>query len=280
MKNKYTRRKKISRFLSMALLIIALAVAVFPVYWMIITSFKQSSEVNTKVATFWPHIFTFEGYRKLGQHGFFRALGNSFIVAIVVATFTILISLPASYALGRFQFRGNRLISKSFLFAYLLPAAVMYLPMFIMLTTLNMTNKITGLMLIYPTLTIPYAVWMLVPYLGSIPMELEESAKIDGATRLKTMVRVVFPLAKPGIVTTFIFCFTMCWGEYMYALVNISTTKYKTFPLILSGLIKGDVYPWNEIMAGGVITCIPVIAIYMICSKYVIGGLTSGSVKG
>lgn len=276
----YSRKKKISRFFSMLLLAGALVISIFPIYWLIITSFKTSAEVYQKIPTFWPQNFTVQGYLKLANDGFFRALGNSFVIAITVAVFTLLVSLPCSYALARIKFRGSLTISRSFLFAYLLPAAVMYLPMFIMLTQLGLSNSIQGLMLIYPTLTIPYAVWMLVPYLGSIPMELEESAKIDGANRLRTMLSVVFPLAKPGIMTTFIFCFTMCWGEYMYALVNISTTRYKTFPLILAGLIKGDVYPWNEIMAGGVITCIPVIVIYLLCSKYVIGGLTSGSVKG
>ena len=275
-----SRKKKIGRFFSMLLLIGALLVSVFPIYWLLITSFKTSAEVYQKVPTFWPQNFTVQGYVELVDDGFFRALGNSFTIALTVALFTLLVALPCSYALARIKFRGSLTISRSFLFAYLLPAAVMYLPMFIMLTQLGLSNSIKGLMLIYPTLTIPYAVWMLVPYLGSIPMELEESAKIDGATRFRTMLSVVFPLAKPGIMTTFIFCFTMCWGEYMYSLVNISTTKFKTFPLILAGLIKGDVYPWNEIMAGGVITCIPVIAIYLLCSKYVIGGLTSGSVKG
>ncbi|MCI8525615.1 MAG: carbohydrate ABC transporter permease [Oscillospiraceae bacterium] len=264
----------------MLLLAIALLIAVFPIYWLIITSFKTSAEVYKKVPTFWPQTFTLEGYQKLAGDHFFRALGNSFVTALTVAAATLLLALPCSYALGRTKFRGSLTVSRSFLFAYLLPAAVMYLPMFIMLSQLGLSNSIRGLMLIYPTLTIPYATWMLVPYLGSIPRELEESAKVDGAGRLRTMVGVIFPLAKPGIVTTFIFCFTMCWGEYMYALVNISTTKYKTFPLVLAGLIKGDVYPWNEIMAGGVITCLPVILIYMVCSKYVIGGLTAGSVKG
>ena len=273
-------KKKLSRALCMIVLAIFLIIAMFPIYWMINTSFKNDSEINRTTATFFPERFTTSGYKELVRDKFFVALRNSLFISLTVATLTILLALPASYSIARLNFFGKKVVSQSFLFAYMLPAAVMYLPMFIMLSRLDLTNNIGGLILIYPTLTIPYATWILIPYLSTIPKDLEESAMVDGAGRLQTMLRIVFPLALPGIMSTFVFCFTMCWSEYLYALINISSTKYKTFPLILAGLIKGDLYPWNEIMAGGAIACIPVVLIYMFCSKYLIGGLTAGAVKG
>ncbi len=261
-------------------LFVALVIAVFPIYWIIITSFKNDSEINRTVATFFPQRITVSGYQDLIKHKFFRSLGNSFTVAIVVACFTLLLALPASFALARLRFPASKVISSSFLFAYMLPAAVMYLPMFILLSRLELSNTLLGLMVIYPTLTIPYATWILVPYLMTIPKELEESGMVDGASRIQTLAFVILPLALPGIMTTFIFCFTMCWSEYLYALVNISSSKLKTYSLVLTGLIKGDLYPWNEIMAGGVIACMPVVIIYIVCSRFLISGLTAGAVKG
>ena len=277
---KALHKKKLYRMLSLGLLGVFLIIAMFPVYWMINTSFKNDSEINRTVATFFPEKLNPSGYKELKRDRFFVALRNSLMVSLTVALMTLLLALPASYALSRLSFFGSRTISKSFLFAYMLPSAVMYLPMFIMLSRIKMTNSLGGLILIYPTLTIPYATWILIPYLRTIPRELEESAMVDGAGRVRSMLQIIFPLAIPGIMTTFVFCFTMCWSEYLYALINISSTKFKTFPLILAGLIKGDLYPWNEIMAGGTIACMPVVLIYMFASKYLIGGLTAGAVKG
>lgn len=273
-------KKKLCRMLSLGLLGVFLIIAMFPVYWMINTSFKNDSEINRTTATFFPEKLNPAGYKQLQRDRFFVALRNSLTVSLTVALMTLLLALPASYALSRLSFFGSKPISKSFLFAYMLPSAVMYLPMFIMLSRVKMTNSLGGLILVYPTLTIPYATWILIPYLRTIPRELEESAMVDGAGRLRSMLQIIFPLAIPGIMTTFVFCFTMCWSEYLYALINISSTKFKTFPLILAGLIKGDLYPWNEIMAGGTIACMPVVLIYMFASKYLIGGLTAGAVKG
>ena len=273
-------KKKVYRMLSLGLLGVFLVIAMFPVYWMINTSFKNDSEINRTTATFFPEKLNPAGYKQLMRDRFFVALRNSLTVSLTVALMTLLLALPASYALARLSFFGSKAISKSFLFAYMLPSAVMYLPMFIMLSRIKMTNSLGGLIFIYPTLTIPYATWILIPYLRTIPRELEESAMVDGAGRIRSMLQIIFPLAIPGIMTTFVFCFTMCWSEYLYALINISSTKFKTFPLILAGLIKGDLYPWNEIMAGGTIACMPVVLIYMFASKYLIGGLTAGAVKG
>lgn len=268
---------KLIRFTGLAL---ALVIALFPIYWMLNTSFKTQKEVYSKSPTYYPHEVSFSGYQALAEDkDFFGSVGNSFLVAIVVSTFTIAVALPCAFAIAKLKFRGRRLLSKSVLFTYLVPATVLYIPLYIFLSMLKIGNSLLGLMVIYPTATIPYAVWILIPYLGSIPVELEEAALVDGCTRFQTMWRIVFPLAIPGILTTFIFSFTMCWGEYLYALVSITDSSIKTFPLVISGFIWGDLYPWSKLMAAGIVVCVPVLLIYTLSSKLVVGGMTAGGVK-
>lgn len=274
------RRKIVSNVFRFGALAIALIIALFPIYWMLITSFKPMNEIYQRMPTFWPQEFTFENYRILFQETtYLRGIGNSLAIALVVSTFTILVALPASYAISRLKFKGKKMASRTILFTYLIPAAVLYIPLFVLMTRLGLTNSRLGLMMIYPTFTVPYATWILIPYLGSIPVELEEAATVDGCSRAGAMLRIVFPLAAPGVVTTFIFSFTQCWGEFLYALVNISEKNMRTFPLVINSLIWGDLYPWGQIMGGGIIACLPILIIYMLASNMLVGGLTAGGVK-
>lgn len=259
---------------------VAIIISMFPIYWMLVTSFKPLNEIYLRMPTFWPQKFTFGNYHTLfTETTYLRGISNSLIVALTVATFTIIVSLPAAYSIARLNFKGKKISSQTILYTYLIPAAVLYIPLFVLMTNIGLTNTLYALMLIYPTFTIPYATWILIPYLGSIPIELEEAAMVDGCTRLSSMIRVVLPLASPGIVTTFIFSFTQCWGEFLHALVNISDKNLRTFPLVINALIWGDLYPWGQIMAGGIIACLPIIAIYMVASNALVSGLTAGSIK-
>ena len=169
---------------------------------------------------------------------------------------------------------------KSVLFMYLLPTTVLYIPLYMLVSKMHLTNTIWGLIVIYPTFTLPYVAWILIPHIAAVPKELEEAAKVDGCSRIGTMYKIVFPLALPGIISTTIFTFAMCWGEYMYALVNLTSSQVQTFPLVISGLIYGDMPPWNQLMAGGVLAGIPIIVIYMLASSGLVGGATDGGVKG
>ena len=135
-------------------------------------------------------------------------------------------------------------------------------------------------MLIYPTFTLPYVSWILIPHIASIPYDIEEAAIMDGCSRFMVMYRIIFPLALPGIVSTAIFAFAMCWGEYLYALVNVTQESMKTFPLIIAGLIFGDLYPWGQIMAGAIIGCLPILVIYTLSSGFLSGDQSAGGVKG
>ena len=205
---------------------------------------------------------------------------NSLIIAVSVSVFSILIAYPVAYTLSRLKFKGRRIFSKSVLFMYLLPTTVLYIPLYMLVSKMHLTNTIWGLIVIYPTFTLPYVAWILIPHIAAVPKELEEAAKVDGCSRIGTMYKIVFPLALPGIISTTIFTFAMCWGEYMYALVNLTSSQVQPFSLVISGLICGDMPPWNQFMAGGVLAGIPIIAIYMMASSGLVGGATGGGVKG
>lgn len=274
------KKRKLMKLLSILFVLVCLLVSMFPIYWMLNTSLKGQAEIYNKIPTIIPNKINFENYRFLYQETpFLGALKNSFIVAFCASVFSIFVAYPASYAVSRVKFRGQKMMTKSILYTYLIPTSVLYIPLFMLVSKIGLTNSIWGLALIYPTFTLPYVSWMLIPHISSIPVEIEESAKVDGCNRLGSMYRIVFPLTLPGIISTFIFAFSMCWGEYLYALVNVSDTAMKTFPLIISGLIYGDMYPWGQIMAGAITACVPILIVYMLASNLLVGGVTAGGVK-
>lgn len=274
------RSKRIGKILSRIFIAICLVVALFPIYWMFCTSLKSEGEIYAKIPTLIPKKVTFEAYSYLlTGTNFVNALKNSLIVATVVSLLSIVIAYPTAYTLARCKFRGKRFLSKSVLFTYMLPTSVLYIPLYIMVSRLGLTNSLLGLILIYPTFTLPYVAWILIPHVASIPVDLEDAAKVDGCNRFVIMYRIIFPLALPGIISTTIFAFAMCWGEYLYALVNLTSSSVQTFPLVISGLIFGDMPPWNQLMAAAIMACAPIVIIYMLASSSLVGGATAGGVK-
>lgn len=272
--------KKTARYINLLAVAVMLLVSLFPIYWMLNTSFKTQGEIYRQIPTLIPQEPTTEAYEYLytGTE-FLNSLKNSLLIAISVATFSILVAYPVSYAVARIKFRGRSLLTKSILITYLIPSSVLYIPLYMFLSNLKLTNSIYGLMLIYPTFTLPYVAWMLIPQVGSVPYEIEEASIIDGCNRWQAMMKIVLPLSFPGIISTFIVSFSMSWGEYLYALVNVSSSNQKTFPLVISGLIFGDIYPWGQIMAGAITACVPILLIYILASNFVVGGVTAGGVK-
>lgn len=266
--------------LSRIFIAVCLIASLAPIYWMINTSLKSEGEIYAKVPTLVPKNVTLEAYTYLfTKTAFLNGLKNSLLIAVFVSLFSIVIAYPAAYTLARMKFKGRQFFSKSVLFTYLLPTSVLYIPLYIFVSRVGLTNTIWGLMLIYPTFTLPYVAWILIPHIASIPEALEEAAYMDGCSKFQTMYRIIFPLALPGIISTTIFAFAMCWGEYLYALVNVTSTDVQTFPLIISGLIFGDMPPWNQLMAGAIVACVPILVIYMLASSSLVGGATSGGVK-
>lgn len=274
------KAKRTSKILSRVFIVLCLIVALFPIYWMLCTSLKSDGEIYQKIPTMIPKRFTVEAYSYLlTRQNFLSAIKNSLLVATVVSLLSIAVAYPTAYTLARTKFRGRRVLSKAVLFTYMLPTSVLYIPLYILVARLGLTNTLWGLVLIYPTFTLPYVAWILIPHVQSIPVALEEAAMMDGCSHFMIMYRIIFPLALPGIISTTIFAFAMCWGEYLYALVNLTSATVQTFPLVISSLIYGDMPPWNQLMAGAIMACIPIIIIYMLASSSLVGGATAGGVK-
>ncbi|MCA9910331.1 MAG: carbohydrate ABC transporter permease, partial [Anaerolineae bacterium] len=257
-----------------------LIISLFPVYWIIITSFKANSEIFSLVPSMFPQQPTLDGYNELlNNSDFLYWLEHSAVISLVVASVSVAFSAVAAYGLARFRFRGRGAIGVLILIAYLMPPTLLFIPLYSMVTSLGLSGSLLSLMLIYPTLTVPYATWVLTTYFRGLSPEFEEAAIVDGCSRLQSFWRITVPLASPGIVSTFIFSFTLCWSEYLYALV-IADRSTLTVPVGLSSFIVADVFRWNVIMAGAVITSIPIIVLYTLASKYIVSGLTLGGLKG
>jgi len=262
------------------LLILFAAVALFPVYWMLNTSLKNPGEIYFAEPTLFPKKPILNSYAKmLSNNNFMRSITNSLFVGLAVAALTIIVCTLLAYAVARINFKGRKFISVGILYCYLIPKTILFIPLYIFVSNIGLINNLLGLIVIYPTFTIPYAAWILIPYIKSISYSIEEAAVIDGCSRLQVIRRIVFPLAMPGIISTAIFTFTMCWGEYLYALLIINKTSIKTFPLMLTELIEADVFAWGPLMASAVIVSVPVVALYMIGSKYIVNDASAGAVK-
>ncbi|TBL76516.1 carbohydrate ABC transporter permease [Paenibacillus thalictri] len=274
---KNTLGKNIVIYTTLAFMLVC---ALFPLYWMLNTSFKSQGEVYNMVPTFLPKHFGWSAYEKLiTEKHFLVNIKNSVVVSLLVSFGSIVVSVLAAYAISKLRFRGRRFMSQGILYAYLMPRAVLFIPLYMLVSSIGLNDSIWGLMIIYPTITIPYATWMLISYFKSIPVEIEEAALIDGCTRVQTLLKIIFPLSAPGIAATFIFAFTLCWSEYLYALVVVTKSTDKTITLALSDLIVGDVFAWGPLMGGSIIASIPILIMYLFTSKYMVSGMTVGGVK-
>jgi multiple sugar transport system permease protein len=258
-----------------------LVVTLFPIYWMLVTSLKSFQEVYTIVPTFWPKKAAWANYVTIfSEYGYGPALVKSVEVSLVVSLLSVPFAFVSSYAVVRMKFPGRRSMPRVFLLSYLIPQTILFIPIYILLSALKLTNSAAGLMFVYPTMTLPYATWVFIAHFANFPVELEEAAFVDGATRLQTIVQVIVPPSIPTVVSTFIFSFTICWSEYIYALVIINNKTQRTITLALSNMLVADIIPWGPLMAGAVIAAVPIMMLYMAASRYIVGGLTLGSVKG
>ena len=273
-------KKKFGRVFIHICAIIMSAFCLFPIYWMLITSLKSNTEIYRLVPTFWPENVVWDGYIKLfTETAFLQNVLNSLIVTIVVSVISVFVSMLAAYAIARKTFRGRTGVSQSILYAYLMPPMVLFIPLYLLVVKVGLADSIWGLVLVYPTITIPYATWMLISYFKTIPLEIEQAAIVDGCSRAGVMFRICFPLSAPGIITTLVFSFTLCWSEYLYALVIINNTMNKTITLGLADMVVADVYAWGPLMGGSIIASIPVVVLYLLCNRYLISGMTAGGVK-
>lgn len=266
---------------SYAILLTFLLFVIFPFYWMTITSFKGEDQMRSLFSMFWPNPFVIENYTQLLQRTEFLSwYRNSIIVAVSSTFLATAIGTIGAYALARLKFLGRAFMASTVLITYLVPPAILFIPLYAQIRSLGMADSLTGLIVAYPSFTVPFVTWLLMGYFESIPEELEESAMIDGATRFGAFWRVVLPLAAPGLLAAALYAFTQAWNEFLYALVFITSARLRTLPVGLSSFITGDVYGWGYLMAGAVLTTIPVIVAYIYLQRYMVEGLTAGSVKG
>jgi multiple sugar transport system permease protein len=232
-------------------------------------------------APFWtlaPTLAHFEDL--LNKTTFPQWLWNTFFIAVVSTMISLFCGLLAGYALARLRFPMAGMLGTSIFVTYLVPPTLLFIPLADIIRNFQLGNTPWALILTYPTFLIPFCTWLLMGYFKTIPKELEECARIDGATRFGAMVRIIFPIAVPGILSAGIFAFTLSWNEFIYALVFLSSPEKKTVPVgVVSELIRGDIYFWGQLMAGALLGSIPVAVVYSFFVEYYVTGLT-GSVKG
>jgi multiple sugar transport system permease protein len=258
-----------------------LFVLLFPFYWMGITSFKPNAELITREGNpFWVQNPTLAHVKKLlFDTAYPDWLWNTMLVSVVATFLSLFASVLAAYAIERLRFKGSRYVGMSIFLAYLVPPSILFIPLATMVYKLQIFDTRLALILTYPTFLIPFCTWLLMGYFKSIPYELEECALIDGASRLQILVRIILPLAVPGLISAGIFAFTLSWNEFIYALTFISSSEVKTVPVgVVTELVEGDVYHWGSLMAGALLGSLPVAILYSFFVEYYVSGLT-GAVK-
>ena len=259
-----------------------------PPIYMLITSLKSSAEISAATNPWWVFHPTLSNYVELlTSNQFLRFFWNSSIVSIVVVIVTMLISIPAAFALARMKFWGSATLATGVFLTYLIPDSLLFIPLFKMLgvvqdmTGITLLNRWYVLLFIYPTLTVPFCTWIMIGYFASIPKELDEAALIDGASWLQTLTRIFIPVALPGLIAATIFAFTVSWAQFLYPLVFTTSVDQLVLPVgITTTLIKGDVFNWGQIMTGALLGAAPPLIIYAFLMDYYIAGLTAGATKG
>ena len=261
---------------------VILFVLLFPFYWMALTAIKpdeQLIDMNT-YNPFWVVHPTFKHISKLlFETQYPRWLWNTMYVAVGATTLSIIASVLAAYAIVRLRFRGADTVGVLIFFAYLVPPSILFIPLASVIQAYGLFDTPLSLILVYPTLLVPFSTWLLMGYFKTIPYELEECALIDGASRWQILTRIVVPLAIPGLISAFIFSFTLCWNEFIYALTFLQSTPNKTVPVaIVNEFVDGDIYRWGSLMAGALVGSLPLVILYAFFVEHYVSAMT-GAVK-
>ena len=258
-----------------------LFVLLFPFYWMGTTAFKPNEELLARDGNpFWVSSPTLAHFKKLLFDTEYPAwLMNTMLVSVIATLVSLFAAVLAAYAIERLRFKGSRAVGLGIFLAYLIPPSILFIPLAIVLQNLGLFNTRWALVFTYPTFLIPFCTWLLMGYFRSIPYELEECALIDGASRWEILVKIILPLAVPGLISAGIFAFTLSWNEFIYALTFVSDSEIKTVPVaVVTELVEGDVYHWGPLMAGALLGSLPVAIFYSFFVEYYVAGMT-GAVK-
>jgi multiple sugar transport system permease protein len=267
------------KVLTYALLILLAIVIIFPIYYMFTVSLKLPRDIYRVPSLLVPNP-TLKNYTDLivGQD-FLINIRNSLLVASAATVVSVFISTLAAYSLTRLQYRGRTWAGRLILFSYLTPAALLFIPLAVIINRLQLGNTLHGLIFTYLTFAAPLSTWLLMGFFRGVPIDLEEAAMVDGATRLESLFKILLPVIAPGIVAVSVFTFTGAWNELLLALIFITSKDLRTIPVALQYLITGDVFRWGMIMAGAVLAAVPIMVLYYISQRFVVAGLGAGAVK-
>ena len=260
---------------------IFLFVLLFPFYWMTVTAFKPNEELLSREGNpFWVKNPTLAHFKKLlFDTAYPEWLFNTMVVSVVATFASLFAAVFAAYAIERLRFKGAKATGLAIFLAYLIPPSILFIPLAFVLQKFGLFNTRWALIFTYPTFLIPFCTWLLMGYFRSIPYELEECALIDGASRWQILVKIILPLAVPGLISAGIFAFTLSWNEFIYALTFVSDSEIKTVPVaVVTELVEGDVYHWGPLMAGALLGSLPVAVFYSFFVEYYVAGMT-GAVK-
>ncbi|WP_303972244.1 carbohydrate ABC transporter permease [Streptococcus merionis] len=266
--------------LSHIILLIATIIAIFPLVWVVISSVKGKGELTQFPTRFWPQNFTFDYFEHvINDLNFITNIKNSLLVSLAATIIATIVSAMAAYGIVRFFPRLGAIMSKLLVTAYIFPPILLAIPYSLAISKVGLSNSLFGLMIIYLSFSVPYAVWILVGFFQTVPVGIEEAARIDGANKFVTFYKVVLPIVAPGIVATAIYTFINAWNEFLYALILINDTSKMTVAVALRSLNGSEILDWGDMMAASVIVVLPSIIFFSLIQNKIAGGLSEGSVK-
>jgi ABC-type glycerol-3-phosphate transport system permease component len=273
------RRVNTWHIVAVAGLVLYLAVVTFPFYWMFLTSGRRPAQIYTGTVSLLPQDLSLANYQTaFAKTRLLQWLYYSAVTSLGSSLLSLVIGLLGAYSLVRLRFPGRDLIARAVLLAYLVPTFLLFIPMFLLMNRLDLVDNPIGLILAYQSFNVPFCTWLLMSYLRTIPMELEEAALIDGCGRLGVLGRIILPLAAPGIMTAEMFAFAVSWNEFLFAVVLMPTKP--TLPVGLTSFQTADVMNWGPLMATSVVALVPVMVVMLLAQRFLVGGLTAGAVKG
>jgi len=272
-------RRLFTLYLPLGIIVLVL---LFPFYWMALTAVKPDDQLldMDRVSPFWTWSPTFKHIHKLlFDSNYPHWLWNTMLVAVCATVISIVASVFAAYAIVRLRYKGAQLVGGLIFLSYLVPPSILFIPLSTVVFKYGLFDTPFALILTYPTILIPFSTWLMMGYFKTIPFELEECALMDGASRWQILTKIVLPLSIPGLISAFIFCFTLCWNEFIYALTFISSTPNKTVPVaIVNEFVDGDIYRWGSLMAGALVGSLPLVILYAFFVEHYVSAMT-GAVK-
>ncbi len=273
-------RKAIADAVAVLLVLIVVAFAIFPIVWTFLVSLKPEEDIVTATMSYLPRRVTIENYVAIWTRSNFPTLiGNSLVTTAVTVTLCTAVGTLAAYAVSRFHFAGRRGLMMFYLVVRMFPAVMIVIPLFIIMRGVGLLDSRLGLALAYASFLLPVFIWMMKGFFETVPPDLEDAARIDGASRLGAMVRVVLPLVLGGLVATAVFIAIGAWNEFLFALMLTTSTGSRTWPVGLQLMVGEFQLPWGSLAAGGIISILPVMILFAIVQRAMVRGLTAGAVK-